>query len=225
MQVLDEIQKTHETDASARTTFGRGANEETREILSPVDDEEMQLAEQNGRKAHGKASKKKGRRDHDKASDQENVDEQANMKELQEALLSLTLVMRDKLIEPDNFTVVIEENVSGGGGAFVEKLKAIVDDNCLRQVTPVSLRIVKLCGQIAEPIMRHNRCTTDQKKEFVKSLTMATKTMANLESCVLFTGTDRGMEKTARPLLSDIEKQLKELMAEERLCSPDLQPL
>uniref|UniRef100_A0A0D3HJS7 Uncharacterized protein n=1 Tax=Oryza barthii TaxID=65489 RepID=A0A0D3HJS7_9ORYZ len=131
--------------------------------------------------------------------------EEADMKELQEALLSLTLVMHDKLIEL--------ERTSGDGGAFVELLKSIIDENCQRQATPVSLRIVKLCGQIVEPIMRRNRYTSDQKKEFMKSLTKATKTMANLESCVLFTRTDRGMEKTARPLLSDIEKRLKELVS------------
>lgn len=119
--------------------------------------------------------------------------------------------MRDKLIEPENFALIIEEKISGGGGAFLNMLKAIVDDNCQRQATPVSLRIIKLCGQIAKPIMRRNRCS-DQKKEFVKLLTKATNTMANLESCMLFTGTDCGMEKTARPLLSDIEKQLKELV-------------
>uniref|UniRef100_A0A0E0MDZ6 Uncharacterized protein n=1 Tax=Oryza punctata TaxID=4537 RepID=A0A0E0MDZ6_ORYPU len=211
-KVLDKIQRTHVTEVSAGTTSARGANEENRVSLSQADDEEMQCPKQNCWKAHGKASKQKGQRAHDKASDQENEDEEADMKELQEALLSLTLVMRDKLIEPENFALVIEEKVSGGGGAFVNMLKAIVDDNCQRQATPVSLRIIKLCGQIAKPIMRCNSCTTDQKKEFVKSLTTATNTMANIESCVLFTATDCGTDKTARPLLSDIEKQLKELV-------------
>ncbi|KAF0894629.1 hypothetical protein E2562_001925 [Oryza meyeriana var. granulata] len=178
-----------------------GENEGIQPISSQGDDEEMQYPKDKGRKAHVKASNRKAKED------------ESDINKLQEALLSLTLVIRDKLIiEAESFAFVVQEKSQGGGGAFVEKLKATVDDNC-RQETPVSLRIVKLCSQIAASIMRSNLCTNDQKKEFVESLSKASKTMAKLESCTLFAGTDCDLHKTARPLLSQLEKELKGLVA------------
>lgn len=46
---------------------------------------------------------------------------------------------------------------------------------------------MKLCGQIAVSMMR-----------------------CSLESCMFFAGTDCGLKKTARPFLSDLEKELEE---------------
>ncbi|KAL5204405.1 hypothetical protein ABZP36_009276 [Zizania latifolia] len=85
-------------------------NEGTHEISSEGNDIEMQLPRHTGHKA----------------SDQENEDD---MRELQEALLSLTFVIiHEELISSDNFARAVHENAPDG--ALVDKLKAIVDDNC-----------------------------------------------------------------------------------------------
>ncbi|KAL5205019.1 hypothetical protein ABZP36_009890 [Zizania latifolia] len=114
-KVLDEIlaTKTKPKPEASGSIPQPDDNEGTHEISSEGNDIEMQLPRHTGHKA----------------SDQENED---NMKELQEALLSLA----------------VHENAPDG--ALVEKLKAIVDDNCNCQATPVSLKIVKLCCQISE---------------------------------------------------------------------------
>jgi hypothetical protein len=61
-----------------------------------------------------------------KKSSAEQNKEQTAKKKLQEALLSLALVICDKLISADD---VIQEKALGGD-AFVVKLKTIIDDNC-----------------------------------------------------------------------------------------------
>uniref|UniRef100_A0A0E0MDI3 Uncharacterized protein n=1 Tax=Oryza punctata TaxID=4537 RepID=A0A0E0MDI3_ORYPU len=173
----------------------------SRDISSVDDDEEMQRPRHDDQNAN------------DNAFDHRANDDEAEMKQLQEALLSLTLVIHDKLIGVESFALVIQEKSPGGEGAFLDKLKAIVDDNC-EEMTPVSLRIFKLCGQIAASIMRSNLCTNDQKKEFVESLSKASKTIAKLESCVLFAGNDYGgLHEAARPLLYHLDKELKGLVA------------
>ncbi|KAG8089568.1 hypothetical protein GUJ93_ZPchr0011g27346 [Zizania palustris] len=138
------------------------------EISSEGNDIEMQLPRHTGHKA----------------SDQVNEDD---MKGLQEALLSLTFVIVHKeLIHSDNFAKAVHENAPDG--ALVEKLKAIVDDNCNCQATPVSLKIVKLCCKISESVFAmRDYCT----------------------GCTLFSATGRGIDDTVRPLLSDLEEQLK----------------
>ncbi|KAG8089566.1 hypothetical protein GUJ93_ZPchr0011g27155 [Zizania palustris] len=160
------------------------------EISSEGNDIEMQLPRHTGHKA----------------SDQVNKDD---MKGLQEALLSLTFVIVHKeLIHSDNFAKAVHENAPDG--ALVEKLKAIVDDNCNCQATPVSLKIVKLCCKISESVFAmRDYCTGDQKNRFVESFSNASKTLANLEGCTLFSATGRGIDDTVRPLLSDLEEQLK----------------
>ncbi|KAL5204747.1 hypothetical protein ABZP36_009618 [Zizania latifolia] len=168
--------------------------EGTHEISSEGNDVEMQLPRHTGHKA----------------SNQENEDD---VKELQEALLSLTsVIIHEELTSSDNFALAVRENAPDG--ALVEKLKAIVDDNCNCQATPVSLKIVKLCSQISESVFAmRDYCTGDQKERFVGSFSKASNTLAKLEGCILFTGTGRGIQKTVRPLLSDLEQQLKKPVA------------
>ena len=93
---------------------------------------------------------------------------------------------------------------------FVYKLKTIIDDN--RHATADSLRIVKLCGQIAESEMRCEQYVEIfRNKGFKSSLSEASKTMSELESCMLFVGTDFGLNKTVRPLFSEIEETWSEM--------------
>uniref|UniRef100_A0A0E0R598 Uncharacterized protein n=1 Tax=Oryza rufipogon TaxID=4529 RepID=A0A0E0R598_ORYRU len=163
------------------------------------DDEEMQCPKHNDKMAHDNASVERVNED------------ESEMKKMQEALLSLTLVLLGEFNGAERSAPMIPGN--GPDGAFLERLKDIVDNYCQCQLTPISISIVKLCGQIAKSVMRGNRCTNDQKKEFVESLSKASETMANLETCVLFTGNDCGMERIGRPLLSDLEEELKDLVA------------
>ena len=94
-------------------------------------------------------------------------------------------------------------------GEFVRNLKAIVEQSC--EARADCLRIVKLCGQIAILMLQRSHVTADLE-ECVKSLCKASKIMSNLESCMLFAGTDCGVKKTARPLLSDIAKKASQLV-------------
>jgi len=88
--------------------------------------------------------------------------------------------------------------------AFVDKLMTIIDDN-RRHATPDCLRIVKICGRIAKSVMRCEQYVEIfRNKGFKSSLSEASKTMSELESCTLFVGTDFGPKKTVRPLLSEI---------------------
>ncbi|TKV99806.1 hypothetical protein SEVIR_8G068000v4 [Setaria viridis] len=147
-----------------------------------------------------------------KSSDEQNKQnkEQTAKKELQEALLSLALVICDKLISADD---VIQEKALGGD-AFVVKLKTIIDDNC--QLRADSLRIVKLCGRIAASMMQSQPYAERfRNKKFAQSLTKASEIMSNLESCMIFAGTDFGLKKTVRPLLSELEKKVSDLEKKE----------
>jgi hypothetical protein len=84
-----------------------------------------------------------------------------DIKELQEALLCLTLVIYEKMINADGFAIVVQAKAPGQG-AFVRRLRTIVEENCQR--TPISLRIVKLCGQIAVSMMRNNQYTPNTSR-------------------------------------------------------------
>ncbi|TVU26289.1 hypothetical protein EJB05_28828, partial [Eragrostis curvula] len=138
----------------------------------------------------------------DQLSDDGGNEEETGAKELQEAFLSLALVICDKLSAED-FHNAVKKNAQEH--IFVAKLKAIVDKNC--QATANSLRIVKLCGQIAVSIMRCNQYTAHFKdQEFMKSFSEASKIMSSM----LFAGTDLRL-KSARPLLADLEKKALEL--------------
>ncbi|KAL6868246.1 hypothetical protein ACP4OV_015091 [Aristida adscensionis] len=129
---------------------------------------------------------------------------QTAAKDLQEAILSLMLVICDN--SPDDFDKVVEEKL--GRSTFVAKLKMTVEENC-NATTAGSLRIVKFCGQIAISIMQRNNQYMEhfKNKKFIKSLSESSKIMSNLESCVLYAGTDFRLKKAVRPLLIDIEEK------------------
>uniref|UniRef100_A0A8R7UYX5 Uncharacterized protein n=1 Tax=Triticum urartu TaxID=4572 RepID=A0A8R7UYX5_TRIUA len=134
------------------------------------------------------------------------------MLELKEALLSLTSVIFDKLIISAEDFDEVAQKVAPGEGEFVAKLKTIVEENC--DATANSLRIVKLCGQIAVTMMRCSQYNTHFKdQKFVETLSKASRITCNLEPCMLFAGTNCGAKKTARPLLSDLVKEAEALVA------------
>ncbi|XP_048551316.1 uncharacterized protein LOC125530940 [Triticum urartu] len=135
--------------------------------------------------------------------------------EYREALLSLTFVMCecDKLISVDDFDDVVRK-ISLEEGAFVGKLRAIVKENCEDRAD--CLRIVKLCGQIAVLMLQPGQHTA-LLNEFLKSLEKASKILSNLESCMLFAGTDCGVKRTARPLLSDLVEKVRNLVGNDNV--------
>ncbi|CAL4994489.1 unnamed protein product [Urochloa decumbens] len=97
-----------------------------------------------------------------------------------------------------------------GGEAFVMKLKTVIDGNC--QPTADSIRIVKLCGRIAASMMQcQPYAELFRSKEFVQSLSKASKIISCLESRMMFAGSDFGLKKTIRPLLYELEKEVYEL--------------
>ncbi|CAD6246442.1 unnamed protein product [Miscanthus lutarioriparius] len=139
-------------------------------------------------------------------------------REEQEAFLSLAHVICDKLdsADLDGAIQIAVQNENNAGSeeqrreAFVEKLKTIIDDN--RHATADCLRIVKLCGQIAKSVMLCEQYVKIfRNKGFKSSLSEASKTMSELESCMLFAGTDFGLRKTVKPLFSEIEKTWSEM--------------
>ncbi|XBH58910.1 hypothetical protein VPH35_080263 [Triticum aestivum] len=171
------------------------APEENQAISGPGNDEEKQLL-----------SKHSGQIN---SPDEVNEERNAQM-EFREALLSLTLVLYDQLLSADDFDDVARK-VPLGEGEFVSKLKTIVGLNC--EPTADRLRIVKLCGQLVVLVLkRSSQDTTLQFKECVQSLSRASGIMSNLESCMLFAGTDCGMKTTARPLLSNLAEEALKLV-------------
>ncbi|XBI05753.1 hypothetical protein VPH35_133875 [Triticum aestivum] len=144
-------------------------------------------------------------------SSKQNETQTATM-ELKEALLSLTTVLLDKLIISAEEFDDVAQKVAPGEGEFVAKLKTIVEEYC--EATANSLRIVKLCGQIAVTMMRRSQYNTQFKdQKFVETLSKVSSVTCNLESCMLFAGTDGGAKKTVRPLLSDLVKEAEALVA------------
>ncbi|XP_020194672.1 uncharacterized protein [Aegilops tauschii subsp. strangulata] len=183
------------TEASESNVSALGDDAENHQLSALGNDEEKQLPK------HKRQMK---------SADQAN-EEQTAMMELQEAFLSLTLVICTELISADDFDDVARK-VAPAEGGFVAKLKTIIEENC--EDTANSLRIVKLCGQIAVRMMRRGQYSAHFKdQKFVETLSKASIIMSNLESCMLFAGTDCGTKKTARPLLSDLVKEAHVLVA------------
>mgnify|MGYP006922914171 CR=1 FL=1 len=101
-------------------------------------------------------------------SSKQNETQTATM-ELKEALLSLTTVLLDKLIISAEEFDDVAQKVAPGEGEFVAKIKTIVEEYC--EATANSLRIVKLCGQIAVTMMRRSQYNTQFKdQKFVETL-------------------------------------------------------
>ncbi|RLM69229.1 uncharacterized protein C2845_PM17G04180 [Panicum miliaceum] len=194
-----------ENNQENRRNYEAGNNEKNQNYSAPRKDKENQqnFALRTDKKSQGNYAPEAC---HDKKvpSDQQNG-EQSATKELQEAFLSLALVMCDKLISAD---VAVQEKALGGE-SFVLKLKTIIDDNC--QSTAGSMRIVKLSGHIAASMMQSQQYAEHfRNKEFVQSLSKASKIMCSLESCMMFVGSDFGLKKTVRPLLSEVVSELEQ---------------
>ncbi|KAF8661056.1 hypothetical protein HU200_057154 [Digitaria exilis] len=182
-------------------------HEESQHISAPRknDEENQNISTQQGDMETQETSS--STEDQNKSSDGAggNEEQTTTASLMQEAFLSLALVTRDKLVSADDFDDAVQK-IGVGPGQFVARIKAIVEDNC--QETAESLRIVKLSRRIVEPMMERDRYAQHFKnKEFVKSLSNASEIMSNLESCMLFAGTDFRRNKTMRPLLFDIEKR------------------
>uniref|UniRef100_A0A0D9XQ16 Uncharacterized protein n=1 Tax=Leersia perrieri TaxID=77586 RepID=A0A0D9XQ16_9ORYZ len=107
-KVLAEILKRPTMKASEITTSAPGGNVEICKNSSQGDDVEKQCPNQNGQKTQGKASEQQAN-DSSKIKDQQAKEDEANFKELQESLLSLTLVIRDKLFSAERFAPMIQE--------------------------------------------------------------------------------------------------------------------
>jgi len=193
----------------------RQRGEENQKNSASAGDEENQnkLAPENGDENHSNSEQVDNSEiqqdissttDQSESSGQGN-DEQTAIDELLGEFLSLTLVIYDKLISTDDFEDAVQKE-GLGNGEFVVKLKTILEENC-KETVP-SLRIVKLCGQIAASMMSRNQYTEQFKNQgFVDSLSETTKIMSNLESCILFADTDPQLKKIATPLLSELEKE------------------
>ncbi|XP_044451813.1 uncharacterized protein [Triticum aestivum] len=201
------LQKLAKKGNRITTIFKTKKREENQAISRPEDDEENQTISGPGDHEENRPVPK--RRSQINSPEQSNEEKNAK-REFQEALLSLTWVMCDKLINAGDFDDVARE-IALGEGEFAWKLTDIVQENC--EATADCLRIVKLCGQIAILMLKRGQDTA-QLKECVDSLQKASKIMSSLESCMLFAGTDCGVKKTARPLclLSDVAKEARELV-------------
>ncbi|CAL5093526.1 unnamed protein product [Urochloa decumbens] len=148
--------------------------------------------------------------DQNKSSDGGSEEQTTTSKLMQEAFLSLALVIRDKLITAEDFDAAIKKE-GLGPGAFVAKMKTMVEENC--QETAESLRIVKLCGRIVEPMMQRDLYAQHfRNTEFVRSLSKASTIMSNLESCMLFAETDFGPRNTVRLTLSVLKNRALHLV-------------
>ncbi|CAL4892161.1 unnamed protein product [Urochloa decumbens] len=148
--------------------------------------------------------------DQNKSSDGGSEEQTTTSKLMQEAFLSLALVIRDKLITAEDFDAAIKKE-GLGPGAFVAKMKTMVEENC--QETAESLRIVKLCGRIVEPMMQRDLYAQHfRNTEFVRSLSKASTIMSNLESCMLLAETDFGPRNTVRPTLSVLKNRALHLV-------------
>ncbi|CAN6334030.1 unnamed protein product [Urochloa humidicola] len=148
--------------------------------------------------------------DQNKSSGGGNKQQFTTSKFTQEAFLSLALLKRDKLVSADDFDNAVQKE-GVGPAAFVGKIKTIVEDNC--QANAVSLRIVKLCCRIAEPMLQRDQYAQHFRNTgFVELVSNASENMSNLESCMLFTETDFGLKKTMRPTLSDLKNQALRLV-------------
>ncbi|CAN6356176.1 unnamed protein product [Urochloa humidicola] len=149
--------------------------------------------------------------DQKRSSDGGNKQQFTTSKFTREAFLSLALVIRDKLVSADDFDNAVQKE-GVGPAAFVGKIKTIVEDNC--QANAESLRIVKLCCRIAEPMLQRDQYAQHFRNTgFVELVSNASKNMSNLESCMLFSEDDFGrLKKNVRPTLSDLKNQALRLV-------------
>jgi hypothetical protein len=94
-----------------------------------------------------------------------------------------------------------------------EKLKKLVEEN--RYATPSCRAIVKLTSELVIALIPHDHRAEDveTKEVIVESLYQASKTMAGLESCMLFAGTERDSYGIpVKPFCSDLVEEAKDLL-------------
>ncbi|CAL4899269.1 unnamed protein product [Urochloa decumbens] len=196
------------------------SNEENQQIDSPPGDEENQQnsAPRNDGETNNISTQQDDieiqeaspTTDQNKSSDGGNKQQSTTTKLTREAFLSLALVILDKLVSVDDFDNAVQKE-GVGPAAFVGKIKTIIEDNC--QGNAGSLRIVKLCCRIAEPMMKRDQYAQHFRNTgFVELVSNVSKNMSNLESCMLLAETDFGLKKTVRPTLSDLKNRALHLV-------------
>ncbi|CAO2141668.1 unnamed protein product [Urochloa humidicola] len=130
---------------------------------------------------------------------------------LQVALLSLCAAIRGRWINAPDFASVVAQLATPE--VLVEKLRKIVEEN--RYATVSCLATVKLTCEFVIALIPHDQSVEEvkMKKEIVDSLCQAAETMAGLESCMLFAGSDHDCYGLpVKPLCSDLVKQAQELL-------------
>jgi hypothetical protein len=136
---------------------------------------------------------------------------QQQERRLQVALLSLCAAIRGRWIDAPDFASVLAQLASPEH--LAEKLKKLVDEN--RYATPSCLATVKLTCELVTALIPHDHRAEEvkMKEVIVDSLYQASKTMAGLESCMLFAGTNRDCYGLpVKPFCSDLVKEAQEVL-------------
>ncbi|CAO2148855.1 unnamed protein product [Urochloa humidicola] len=148
---------------------------------------------------------------HDEHRPVQSHKKQHEQRMLQVALLSLCAEIRGRWINAPDFASVVAQLVTPED--LVEKLKKIVEEN--RYATVSCLATVKLTCEFVIALIPHDHRDEEvkMKKEIVESLCQASETMAGLESCMLFAGSDHDFYGLpVQPFCSDLVKQAQELL-------------
>ncbi|CAN6371905.1 unnamed protein product [Urochloa humidicola] len=148
---------------------------------------------------------------HDEHRPVQSHKKQHEQRMLQVALLSLCAAIRRRWINAHDFASVVAQLVTPED--LVEKLKKIVEEN--RYATVSCLATVKLTCEFVIALIPHDHRVKEvkMKKEIVDSLCQAAETMAGLESCMLFAGSDHDCYGLpVQPFCSDLVKQAQELL-------------
>ncbi|XP_052164206.1 uncharacterized protein LOC127781307 [Oryza glaberrima] len=144
----------------------------------------------------------------------EQDDKLSQEKKLLAALLSLTMVICEKLIDADDFS-----NVAHVDRELLKKLIEIIDVN--NDATADCLRIVKLSCQVAILAIQHKLSCAKDFNEHDRNhvLTKASENLLELDKCMFFAGNDHEAIKPARSLSSlvkEAQERFKEAQARAR---------
>lgn len=137
-------------------------------------------------------------------------DKQSEERKLLAALLSLSTVICDKLIDADDFSRVASVNE-----AFVKTLKEMIDNN--NDTTADCLRFLKLTTQVVITMIRHKpSCIKDfEEHNFRESLSKALKRVSDLDNCMLFSRNNRIVARRFRSVSSLVKEAQKLLERKE----------